>query len=189
MKIGVSYDLKQDLAAEANLPEDAFEEYDSVETIDALSVAIASQGHEVLRLGGGRGFLEKILTERPDFVFNISEGLGNFRSREAQVPSVLEMLGIPYSGSDPLTLAISLEKPLTKEIVRNAGVVTPRWRVINSLSDMDNLSAQSAAPTKVGTDEFGHPSLITMGIPLGLEHSWQYRPKDRQRGKRNDRNG
>lgn len=139
MKIGISYDLKQDLAAEANLPEDAFEEYDSVETIDALAAAIACQGHEVLRLGGGRGFLEKVLGNSVEFVFNISEGLGNFRSREAQVPSVLEMLGIPYSGSDPLTLSISLEKPLTKEIVRNAGVVTPRWRVINSLSDMDNL--------------------------------------------------
>jgi D-alanine-D-alanine ligase len=49
------------------------------------------------------------------------------------------MLDIPYSGSDPLTLAISLEKPLTKEIVHSAGVVTPRWRVINSLSEMDNL--------------------------------------------------
>ncbi len=139
MKIGITYDLKQDLAAEANLPEDAFEEYDSLETIDALSAAIASRGHEVLRLGGGRGFLERVLAVRPDFVFNISEGLGNFRSREAQVPSVLEMLGIPYSGSDPLTLAISLEKPLTKQIVHDAGVVTPRWRVINSLSDMDNL--------------------------------------------------
>jgi D-alanine-D-alanine ligase len=139
MKIGISYDLKQDLAAEANLPEDAFEEYDSVETIDALSAAITSQGHEVLRLGGGRNFLEKILGNDVEFVFNISEGLGNFRSREAQIPSVLEMLGIPYSGSDPLTLSISLEKPLTKEIVRNAGVITPRWRVINSLSDMDNI--------------------------------------------------
>src|SRR5512143_2363896 len=139
MKIGIAYDLKQDLAAEANLPEDAFEEYDSLETIDALSAAIASQGHEVLRLGGGHGFLERVLANRPDLVFNISEGLGNFRSREAQVPSVLEMLGIPYSGSDPLTLAISLEKPLTKQIVYDAGIVTPRWRVINSLSDMDNL--------------------------------------------------
>jgi len=139
MKIGITYDLKEELAAEANLPEEAFEEYDSLETIDALSGAIASQGHEVVRLGGGRGFLENILGSRVDLVFNISEGLGNYRSREAQVPSVLEMLGVPYSGSDPLTLAISLEKPLTKEIVSNAGVTTPRWRVIRSLSEMDGL--------------------------------------------------
>ncbi len=138
MRIGLSYDLKAD-AAGANLPEDAFEEYDSLETVDALSAALSSQGHEVVPLGGGRDFLNVVLSANVDFVFNIAEGQGNHRSREAQVPSVLEMLGIPYSGSDPLTLAVSLEKPLTKEIVQNAGVVTPRWRVINSLSEIDSL--------------------------------------------------
>ncbi len=139
MRIGISYDLKEDVAAGEGLPEDAFEEYDSRETIDALAAAIGAQGHETLRLGGGRGFLERVQASRVDFVFNIAEGLGNYRSREAQVPSVLEMLDIPYSGSDPLTLAVSLEKPLTKELVRNAGVATPRWRVINSLAEMDSL--------------------------------------------------
>jgi D-alanine-D-alanine ligase len=139
MRIGLSYDLKEDVAAGANLPEDAFEEYDSQETIDALAAAIGAEGHETLRLGGGRGFLKRVLESRVDFVFNIAEGLGNHRSREAQVPSVLEMLDVPYSGSDPLTLAIALEKPLTKELVQHAGVMTPRWRVIHSLSEMDRL--------------------------------------------------
>jgi len=136
MRIGLSYDLKDDFVVDG-LPEDAFEEYDSLETIEALDNAIRAQGHDIVRLGGGRGFLERVLGAHVDFVFNIAEGRGNYRSREAQVPAVLEMLDIPYSGSDPLTMAIALEKPLTKELVTRAGVTTPRWRLINCLSEMD----------------------------------------------------
>ena len=137
MKIGISYDLKEEVASTFGLPEDALEEYDSPETIQAISSALESGGHEVVKLGGGRGFIDKILQSRVDLVFNIAEGLGNYRSREAQIPALLEMLGIPYTGSDPLTLSIALEKPLTKQLVRDAGVTTPRWKVINSLSEMD----------------------------------------------------
>jgi D-alanine-D-alanine ligase len=139
MKIGLSYDIKSEVAGGANLPEDAFEEYDSPETVNALAAAIGSHGHQVVKLGGGRSFLKNILAAPVDFVFNISEGLGNYRSREAQVPSVLEMLGIPFAGSDPLTLAVSLEKPLTKELVAEGGVTTPRARVITSLAQMDRM--------------------------------------------------
>ena len=59
-----------------------------------------------------------------DFVFTIAEGHGNYSSREAQVPSVLEMLNIPYSGSNPQCLAICLDKPLAKKLVRLAGIAT-----------------------------------------------------------------
>lgn len=140
MRIGLSYDLKEDLTTVAELPEDAFEEYDSLETVHALDEAICAHGHEVVRLGGGRGFLERVLNARVDFVFNIAEGRGNYRAREAQVPSVLEMLNIPYSGSDPLTMSVTLEKPLTKELVANAGVVTPRWQLVNTIADMDKIN-------------------------------------------------
>ncbi len=139
MKIGLSYDIKQTASQAAGLPEDAFEEYDSIETIDALAAAIGSEGHEVIRLGGGAAFLRNVLEGRPDLVFNIAEGLGNYRSREAQVPSVLEMLGIPYSGSDPLTLAVCLEKPLTKQVVTDAGVATPAWRMVNSIDELHSI--------------------------------------------------
>lgn len=138
MKIGLSYDIKQQAATEG-LPEDAFEEYDSPETVEALAAAIGSHGHEVIRLGGGQSFLGNIQDTRPDLVFNIAEGLGNYRSREAQVPSVLEMLGVPYSGSDPLTLAVCLEKPLTKQLVQAAGVATPRWCVINNINELESF--------------------------------------------------
>ena len=139
MRIGLSYDLKEDLTLGEGLPDDAFEEYDSLETVEELDKAITAQGHEVVRLGGGRDFAERVLVSKVDFVFNIAEGRGNYRAREAQVPAILEMLDIPYSGSDPLTLALALEKSLTKQLVAERGVATPRWHLINSPSDVDEL--------------------------------------------------
>lgn len=135
----MAYDIKDDMAAVSGMPEDAFEEYDLPETVEALTAAIGSQGHDVVKLGGGHNFLVNVLTGKPDMVFNIAEGRGNYRSREAQVPSVLEMLDIPYSGSDPLTLAVSLEKPLTKEMVERVGVATPRCRVVSSGVQMERF--------------------------------------------------
>ena len=58
---------------------------------------------------------------------NIAEGRGGGRSREARVPAVLEMLGIPCTGSDPLTLAVTLDKDCTKRLIRDAGIATPDW--------------------------------------------------------------
>src|SRR5207253_11105468 len=104
MKIGITFDLKEGGPA-AGLPDDFQEEYDSPATIEALAAVLRGLGHEVVLLGDGRGVLERILADPPDFVFNIAEGQGGSRSREARVPAVLEMLGIPYSGSDPPTLA------------------------------------------------------------------------------------
>jgi D-alanine-D-alanine ligase len=127
--VGLSYDLKEAVPLGRDCPDDALEEYDSQETVDAIARALEAQGHSVVGLGGGTEFLSNILHGRVDFVFNIAEGLGNLRSREAQVPSILEMLDIPYSGSDPQCLAICLDKPLTKKLVAAAGVTTPRWRV------------------------------------------------------------
>jgi D-alanine-D-alanine ligase len=131
MRIGLSYDLKEMIAVQQASCDDAFEEYDSWETVDLIAAALEVEGHTVTMLGGGRDFLGKLLHEKVDFVFNIAEGRGTYRSREAQVPSILEMLDIPYSGSDPQCLAICLDKPLTKKLVVSEGVDTPNWRVIN----------------------------------------------------------
>jgi D-alanine-D-alanine ligase len=136
MRIGITYDLKDKVPEPAGRPEDALEEYDSMETVEAIARAIEGRGHAVVKLGGGREFLGNILTGKVDLVFNIAEGLGNYRSREAQVPSVLEMLGVPYSGSDPLCLAVTLEKPLAKRLVSFAGVATPKWKVIEDIGQL-----------------------------------------------------
>jgi D-alanine-D-alanine ligase len=142
MNIGISYDLKEAVSLGKEQPEDALEEYDSSVTIEGLKAAIEAKGHSVVKLGGGKEFLKNVLQIKVDFVFNISEGLGTYRSREAQVPSVLEMLDIPYSGADPLCLAVCLDKDLTKKIVSLEGVPTPKWRVIKE-SQMTHLDWQT----------------------------------------------
>jgi len=140
MRIGLAYDLKEAVPLAPGSPEDALEEYDYTKTIELLSTALQSRGHTVVRLGGGREFLQNILSEKVDFVFNIAEGRGTYRSREAQVPSVLEMLNIPYSGSDPQCLAICLDKPLTKKLVAKAGVCVPREIVIGDSQELQRVS-------------------------------------------------
>lgn len=143
MRIGLCFDMKvPGTPAPPGVPDDLYEEYDPPATVAAIEAAIAAFGHEVVRLGSGREFLERILSDRVDFAFNIAEGRGTYRSREGQVPSVLEMLGIPYTFSDPLTLAISLDKPLTKRLVAAAGVaVAPDWLVRNG-KDLDALAGR-----------------------------------------------
>ncbi|MDO8578198.1 MAG: ATP-grasp domain-containing protein [Dehalococcoidales bacterium] len=132
MRIGLTYDLKEKVPASQDHPIDALEEYDSRETVDAIAAVLTSLGHSPVYLGGGIDFLTSIVREKVDFVFNISEGLGIYRSREAQVPGVLEMLDIPYTGSDPQCLAVCLDKPLTKQLVAAAGIDTPKWRIITN---------------------------------------------------------
>jgi D-alanine-D-alanine ligase len=139
MRIGLSYDLKETIAIQQASCDDAFEEYDSRETVELIAADLEAEGHTVTMLGGGREFLGKILHEKVDFVFNIAEGRGTYRSREAQVPSILEMLDIPYSGSDPQCLAICLDKPLTKKLVASQGVSIPNWHVINNRQELHQI--------------------------------------------------
>lgn len=137
MRIGLSYDLKEAInSGRDNLPEDAFEEYDHPATINYIASAIEHAGNTIVRLGGGRQFIENILREKSDIVFNISEGRGTYRSREAQVPSILEMLDVPYTGADPECLAICLDKPLTKKLVTLAGLATPPWIVVKNNEEL-----------------------------------------------------
>lgn len=140
MRIGLSYDLKETIALQQAGCDDACEEYDSSETVDLIATSLEAEGHTVISLGGGREFLGKILQEKVDFVFNIAEGRGTYRSREAQVPSTLEMLNIPYSGSDPQCLAMCLDKPLTKKLVALEGVSTPTWRIINDRQELHEMN-------------------------------------------------
>ncbi|MBI4268082.1 MAG: D-alanine--D-alanine ligase, partial [Chloroflexi bacterium] len=85
MRIGLAYDLKDRVPVNGTHPDDALEEYDSHETVEGIAAAHEAAGHSTARLGGGREFLDDILREKVDLVFNIAEGLGNYRSREAQV--------------------------------------------------------------------------------------------------------
>jgi D-alanine-D-alanine ligase len=134
MRIGITFDLKSEhpappprggASASAPQPDDLQEEFDSPHTIDAIADVIQRIGHTVIRLGNGRRCLERLLADPPQFVFNFAEGHGVSRNREARVPAVLEMLGIPYTGSDPLTLAATLDKDIAKRLAVSAGLVVP----------------------------------------------------------------
>src|SRR5687768_9878262 len=102
MRIGITFDLRSDAPLPSGVPDDFHEEYDSPATVEAVAAVLRDLGHTVELLGDGRPLLERLLRDPPEFVFNFAEGQGIGRSREARVPAVLEMLGIPYTGSDPL---------------------------------------------------------------------------------------
>jgi|ERR1700733_11999953 len=134
MRIGVTYDLRADYLA-MGYGEEETAEFDSEETIAALCDALASLGYEPSRIGNVKKLAEKLVAgERWDVVFNFCEGLKGV-SREAQAPALLEVYDIPYVFSDPLTLAVALDKGMAKRIVRAAGVPTPDFEVIEDPED------------------------------------------------------
>jgi D-alanine-D-alanine ligase len=135
VRVGLAYNVKPS-DPPPHLPEDAFEEYDSEATVGHICGVFASLGHEVVRLGAGPGIIDALRKGRPDIVFNIAEGEGG-RCREAHVPALLEMLGIPYVGSDPLTLCVTLDKPVAKRLVASEGFPTPRFRNCFSPPEVD----------------------------------------------------
>ncbi|MGH7623360.1 MAG: hypothetical protein ACREMU_13540, partial [Gemmatimonadaceae bacterium] len=99
-----------------------------MKTIEAVERALSQLG-DVIRLEASADFPERLRAERPDIVFNIAEGLRGV-NREAHVPAICEFYGIPYSGSDPLTLAMCLDKARTKECLEYHQVPTAPFRVV-----------------------------------------------------------
>ena len=138
MFIGLAYDLKQDFHRDEGRPDDWLEEYDSEDTIRAIQGVFEMLGHQVVWLGGGKAFLERIMTTQVDLVFNLAEGAKG-RNREAHVPTVLEMLDIPYTHSDPLTLSLTLDKAMAKRVVASEGLPTPAFRLVRDHRDADHI--------------------------------------------------
>lgn len=130
LRIALAYNLKR-ISPERGGEHDDEAEYDGPSTIASIRDAIASHGHEVIDLEADAGFAEALLAARPDVVFNISEGAGG-RSREAHVPALLELVGIPYTGSDPACLVVTLDKAIAKAVILKAGVRTPAGVVMTT---------------------------------------------------------
>jgi D-alanine-D-alanine ligase len=130
LKVGFTFNLKRIKPLDSN-DDDREAEFDSRATIDSIVGAIASHGHEVLEIEATPE-LPSIIGSMPlDIVFNIAEGMHG-RNRESQVPAILELLNIPYVGSDPAALSICLDKVLAKKMVRQAGIFTADFIVMRT---------------------------------------------------------
>lgn len=153
MLVGLTYDLRKDYEKLGYSPE-AVAEFDSEETISFIESAIQSLGYKTARIGNIFSLCKKLAAgEKWDLVFNIAEGLTG-RSREAQVPAILEAYNIPYTMSDPLVCALTLDKALTKRILQSAGLATPKFAVIESAKDIAGVSLRYplfAKPIAEGT--------------------------------------
>src|ERR1700716_1985902 len=121
--------------------DDEYAEWDSAETIAAVERALARHG-EVVRLEATDDFPQRLREARPEIVFNIAEGLRG-PNREAHVPAICEFYGVAYSGSDPFTLALCLDKARTKEILRAHGVPTADWWLLRSVSEITKIPARA----------------------------------------------
>jgi len=138
MRIGVTYDLRSDYRAMGYGEEDTAE-FDSEITIEAICDALATLGWQVARIGNVKALAEALVAgERWDAVFNFCEGLRGF-GREAQVPALLDAYDIPYVFSDALTLALTLDKSMAKRVVRDCGIPTPDFAVIECATDIRNV--------------------------------------------------
>ena len=127
MKVTLVYNLKKDPKDEC-APIDYYSEFDSMETIEAITSAIRSQGYEVSLAEANNQIIDRLLEQVPDIVFNIAEGSSG-PNRESQIPAILDYLGIPYTGSDVLALALALNKGIAKRLFMHYEIPTPRFQV------------------------------------------------------------
>ena len=123
MRVGLAFNLKR-ITPKTAADNDADAEYDAQSTIDGLAAAIESHGHTVVRLEATPHLVRALPDAHVDVVFNVAEGARG-RGREAHVPAILELMGIPHTGSDAATMAVSLDKDLAKRVVAGAGVPVP----------------------------------------------------------------
>jgi len=138
LRVGITYNLRKDFPDQENQPIDSLEEFDSEETIDAIRNVLVEDGYEVIKLGGDIGLIDRLRQSPVDIVFNIAEGHQG-RNRESHIPALLEFLNIPYTGSDPLTLSLTLDKSMAKRVVMSEHIPTPRFKKVERVEDLKEL--------------------------------------------------
>jgi D-alanine-D-alanine ligase len=153
MKAAVLANLKQNAPTWPDMPPDQWDDLDSWETVEAITLALEKGGHRVTFLEGDETLYNNLQAVKPDICFNLCEGhFGD--SREAQVPAILELLQIPCTGSRVLTLALALDKPMTKRILAYHGLPTPAFQVFERADEPLDPSLQFplfVKPSRAGT--------------------------------------
>lgn len=138
MRIGITYDLRQDYL-DLGYGEEETAEFDRPDTIESIERTLRRLGHETDRIGNVLSLTRRLAGgDRWDLVFNIAEGLRGI-GREAQIPALLDAWGIPYTFSDPLVLSLTLHKGMTKRVVRDLGIPTPDFAEVSRESDIDAI--------------------------------------------------
>ena len=139
MIVGLTYDLRDDYLKEGYSEEETAE-FDAEVTIDAIDSTLQSLGFQTQRIGNIKSLVKALHGDQKwDLVFNICEGMYGI-GREAQVPAILDAYKIPYVFSDPLVLALTLHKGHTKRVVRDFGIPTADFEVVNTLSDVEKVN-------------------------------------------------
>ena len=138
-RVGFTYDLKTDYTFRPGDPPDINAEFDHPGTVDVIVDAIESGGHSVVRIGNINDLLEKLDNLDVDIVFNLCEGMQG-RNRESQVPMLLELKGIPFVGADALAQGITLDKIITKKILKAHNIPTPEYIEIDSIGGLNGRS-------------------------------------------------
>jgi D-alanine-D-alanine ligase len=134
MRLGLTYDLRADYPA-GGVTNDEAAEWEHEDTVAALAATLAALGHDVERIGHVRRLAERLVAgDRWDMVFNMAEGLRG-HGRESQVPALLDAYDIPYTFSDAVTQGLTLDKALAKRVVRDSGVPTPDFALVESIED------------------------------------------------------
>jgi D-alanine-D-alanine ligase len=153
MTVGLTYDLRADWLAEG-YSELETAEFDGEETVEAIDAALRAEGCATERIGSYRGLIAALSAGRKwDLVFNFCEGMYGL-GRESLVPALLDAWRIPYTFSDPAVLGVSLHKALAKRIVRDAGVPTSAFAVVECPGDARNVNLRYplfAKPLAEGT--------------------------------------
>lgn len=139
MKIGLTYDLRQDYL-DMGYGEEETAEFDKESTIEGIERALNALGHTTERVGHVKNLVTALAQGKKwDLVFNIAEGMFGI-AREAQVPALLDAYEIPYVFSDAFTLAVTLDKGLTKSIVRSLGLPTADFFVLKDIKEIDKVN-------------------------------------------------
>jgi D-alanine-D-alanine ligase len=135
MKIGLTYDLREEYLA-LGYNEEETAEFDRGDTIDAIESTLQDLGYETERIGHAKNLIRRLVSgDRWDMVYNIAEGLRGY-GREALVPALLDAYEIPYTFSDPLVLSLTLHKGMTKRVIRDAGIPTADFVVVDDVQHL-----------------------------------------------------
>ena len=153
MHVALLANLKKNAPTWDGMSADRWDDLDSDETIEAIMSALQAGGHTVTFLEGSLSLAESLNRVKPDICFNICEGhFGD--SREAHVPAILEMMRIPYTGSRLMTMALTLDKPMTKRVLAYHKLPTPAFQTferVNEPLDRDMRFPLFVKPSREGT--------------------------------------